>query len=121
MSQAISLSDEFVAEARAAAEAAERPIAGQIEFWARLGRALEPLINRSSAQASDAGEAVALSECFASIGTEAGRERLTQYLDSTPFPHYEAVPGESGLLARIDADGTRVLGRFVGREFRPVG
>jgi hypothetical protein len=121
MSQAISLSDELVQEARAAAEAAKRPIGGQIEHWARLGRAFEPLINRSQSQASENGAAVALSECFASINTAAGRERLKQYLDSTPFPHYEPAPGETGLLVRINADGTRVVGRFVDREFRPVG
>ena len=44
MSQPVKLPDELVLDARLAAGAAERSIAGQIEFWAQLGRAAEPLL-----------------------------------------------------------------------------
>jgi ParD-like antitoxin of type II bacterial toxin-antitoxin system len=44
MSQPVKLSDELVLDARLTAEIAERSIAGQIEFWAQLGRAIEPLL-----------------------------------------------------------------------------
>lgn len=37
-----------------------------------------------------------------------------------PFPHFEAVHGRQGFFVRIDADGTRPLGRRVGRAWRPV-
>jgi hypothetical protein len=45
---------------------------------------------------------------------------MADYLRTRPFPHFEAVPDGPGLLCRIDADGTRTIGRFVNREFQPV-
>jgi len=42
MSQPVKISDELILDARLTAEIAERSIAGQIEFWAQLGRAIEP-------------------------------------------------------------------------------
>jgi hypothetical protein len=51
MSQPVKLSDELVLDARLTAEIAERSIAGQIEFWAQLGRAIEPLLEGSRALA----------------------------------------------------------------------
>jgi hypothetical protein len=41
-------------------------------------------------------------------------------LESTPYPHFEAAPGRPGLLVRIEADGSRTIGRFVNREFQQV-
>jgi hypothetical protein len=121
MSQPVKLSDELILDARLTAEVAERSIAGQIEFWAQLGRAIEPLLQGSRALAlRRAGGAVPLSECLASVDTAEGRQRVFEYLDSQPFPHYEPAPGAPGLLIRVAADGTRTLGRFVGREFQPV-
>jgi ParD-like antitoxin of type II bacterial toxin-antitoxin system len=121
MSQPVKISDELIGDARAIAEIAERSIAGQIEFWAQLGRAIEPLLEGSRALAlRRAGSAVPLSECLASVDSAEGRRRVADYLDSSPFPHYEAAPGSPGLLARVDSDGTRTLGRFAGREFQAV-
>jgi hypothetical protein len=65
-----------------------------------------------------AGAVVPLSKCFQSIDSAAGRRRVAEYLESVPFPHYEPVSGSPGLLVRIEADGTRTTGRFVGREFQ---
>ncbi len=121
MSQPVKLSDELVLDARLTAEVAERSIAGQIEFWAQLGRAIEPLLDGSRALAlRRAGAAVPLSKCFASVDSAEGRRRVGEYLDSRPFPHYEPAHGAASLLVRIDEDGTRTLGRFVGREFQAV-
>jgi ParD-like antitoxin of type II ParDE toxin-antitoxin system len=121
MSQPVKISDELIGDARLIAKIAERSIAGQIEFWAQLGRAIEPLLEGSRALAlRRAGAAVPLSECLASIDSAEGRWRVVEYVDSRPFPHYRPVPGSPGLLTRVDADGTRTLGRFVGREFQAV-
>jgi hypothetical protein len=62
---------------------------------------------------------VPLSECLQSIDSPEGQERLREYLNRQPFPHYEAAT-QPGVLIRIDADGSRTAGRFVGREFVPV-
>ncbi len=121
MSQPVKLSDELVLDARLTAEIAERSIAGQIEFWAQLGRAIEPLLEGSRVLAlRKAGSTVSLSQCLDSVATAEGRRRVVDYLDSRPFPHYEPAPGATGLLVRVAEDGTRTLGRFVGREFQAV-
>jgi len=121
MSQPVKLSDELVLDARLTAEVAERSIAGQIEFWAQLGRAIEALLDGTRALAlRRAGAVRPLSECLASVDSEDGRHRVRAYLHSRPFPHYEPAPDAPGLLVRIDADGTRTRGRFVGREFQAV-
>lgn len=49
-----------------------------------------------------------------------GRRRVVDDLDSQPFPHDEPAPGGPSLLVRIDADGTRTVGRFVDRRFQAV-
>src|SRR4029077_19128155 len=99
MSQPVKISDELLLDARLTAEIAERSIAGQIEFWAQLGRAIEPLLEGSRALAlRQAGTAVPLSESLASVDSAKGRQRVATYLDSTPFPHYEPAPGAPGLL-----------------------
>jgi hypothetical protein len=121
MSQPVKISDELILDARLTAEIAERSIAGQIEFWAQLGRAIEPLLEGSRALAlRRAGAAVPLSECLAAVDSSAGRRRVVEYLESRPYPHYQPLPGSPGLLVRVDGDGTRTVGRFVGREFQAV-
>lgn len=121
MSQPVKLSDELVLDARLTAELAERSIAGQIEFWAQLGRAMEPLLQGDQALAlRRAGAAVPLSKCLDSVDSPTGRARVAEYLDSRPFPHYEAAADRPGMLVRIEADGTRTLGRFVNRRFEAL-
>ena len=88
MSQPVKISDELILDARLNAEIAERPIAGQIEFWAQLGRAIEALLEGSRALAPRrAGAAVPLSECLSSVDSAVGRRRVAEYLESGPFPH----------------------------------
>jgi hypothetical protein len=119
MSKPVELSDDLVADAGRTAALAARSVADQIELWAQLGRAIEPLLesNRASAQRR-AGAIRPLSECLASVDSEPGRQRVRDYLTAQPFPHYEPVPDTPGLLVRIDENGTRTVGRFVGREFQ---
>src|SRR4051812_5609968 len=113
MSQPVKISDALLLDARLTAEVAERSIAGQIEFWAQLGRAIEPLLDGARALAlRRAGAAVPLSECLASVDSAEGRRRVRDYLQSRPFPHYEPAPGTRGLLVRVDENGTRTRGRF---------
>jgi hypothetical protein len=121
MSQPVKLSDEIVLDARLIAEVSQRSIASQIEFWAHLGRAIEPLLEGSRALAlRRAGAVRPLSECLAAVDSDEGRQKVASYLDARPFPHYQPAPDAPGMLLRIDKDGTRTLGRFVGREFRPA-
>lgn len=114
------LSEALVLDARLSARVSERSIAGQVEFWARLGRALEPLLCGDKVLAlKRRGDSISLSELLATVDDDQGRVRVTQYLEAQVFPHYEAVPDEPGLLIRVEEDGRRTVGRFVRRQFVP--
>ena len=120
MSQPVKISDSLLLDARLTAEVTERSIAGQIEFWARLGRAVEPLLRGDRAIAlRRAGDAKPLADCLADVDSPTGRERVAQHLKTQPYPHYEQAKSP-GLLVRIDSDGKRTVGRFVNREFKPL-
>jgi hypothetical protein len=119
MSQPVKLSDQLILDARLASELAERSIAGQVEFWANLGRAIEPLLSGAQVLAlRRAGAAKPLSASIAEVDSPEGRRRVAEHLQSRPFPHYEQAPGRPGMLIRIDARGKRTLGRFVRRRFK---
>lgn len=121
MGQPVRISDDLLLNARLAGELEDRSIAGQIEFWAHLGQALEPLLQGSQVMAlRRAGRVKPLSACIESVDSAEGRQRVKDYLEHLPFPHYEAAPERPGLLVRVDADGTRLFGRFVNRQFIPV-
>lgn len=121
MGQPVKISDDLILDARLISEIDHRSIAGQIEFWAHLGEALEPLLQGAQVLAlMRAGAAKPLSACLESVDSPEGRRRVVDHLKSLPFPHYEPAPGRAGLLVRTEADGTRVVGRFVKRRFTAV-
>ena len=117
MSQPVKLSDALVLDARLAAELQERSIAGQVEYWAKLGQAIDGMLNGVQAMALRRAGARPLSELVAEVGTPAGEEKLRAYLESEPFPHFEVHPTQAGFLIRTDEDGARSVGRFVDRQF----
>jgi len=121
MSQPVKLSDSLVLDARITGEVVERSIAGQVEYWAKLGRAVEQLIRGPQALAlcRNAGSRP-LSECLKSVDSAEGRQRVTDFLQGQPFPHYESHPDLLGLLVRTEQNGRRTVGRFVNRQFQPV-
>jgi hypothetical protein len=121
MSQPVKLSDSLVLDARLAGELEERSIAGQVEFWAKLGRSVDLLLSgRQVLQLCRNASARPISECLEMVDTPEGRKRLKEHLASKPFPHFEPDPRRKRVYIRIDADGARTSGRFVGREFRPI-
>jgi hypothetical protein len=121
MSQPVKLSDSLVLEARLAADPMERSIAGQVEFWAQLGRSVELLLDgRQILQLRRSEATRSLSSALASVDSPEGRARVAAYLESQPFPHYKPCPGRPGVLERIEEDGRRSVGRFVNREFKAV-
>lgn len=108
-------------DARLAGEVTERSIAGQVEFWARLGRSVELLLKGEQVLTLARNARVRpLSDCLRSVDSTEGRERVASWLDSQPYPHYEPHPLKSGLQIRTNEDGRRTVGRFVKRQFKPV-
>jgi hypothetical protein len=121
MPQPVKLSDALVLDARIAAEAQERSIAGQVEFWAKLGQATERLLDGRRIEAlRAAGSAESLFKAIDEVEKPAGRARLKAYLESLPFPHFEQHPHRSDLLIRIEESGKRTVGRFVNKQFVKV-
>jgi hypothetical protein len=121
MSQPVKLSDALVLDARIAGEAQERSIAGQVEFWAKLGRSVELMLDGQHVLAlCRTIGTTPLADLVELVDTQAGREMLKDYLDNEPFPHFEAHPRRPGLLVRIDEKGKRTVGRFVNRTFTPL-
>jgi hypothetical protein len=121
MPQPVKLSDQLVLDARLTGEVSERSIAGQVEFWARLGRAVEGALRADQVLAlKRVGDAQLVSKSLEEVGTTQGRERLSSVLQSRPYPHFEAAEGRPGFIVKIDADGTRTVGRFVQRVFTPA-
>ena len=119
MGQPVKLSDTLILDARLVGKASERYIAGQIEFWARVGKAVEPLLRGDRVlRLKQKGDAVPLSRLLESVDSRTGRDRLKAQLAARPFPHFEPAPGRPGLLVRTEADGRRSVGRFVNREFK---
>jgi hypothetical protein len=87
MSQPVKLSDALILDARLTAEVAQRSIAGQIEFWAGLGRAVEGLLRgREVLALRKADAARPLSECFGTVDSPEGHQRVAEYLRTRPFP-----------------------------------
>ena len=121
MGQPVKLSDHLVDDARAVVPFSQRSIAGQIEFWAGLGKSIEPLLRGDLMMAlqSDGAEKP-ISQILSEVDTAKGRKRVEAYLNKRPFPHYKPVPGHPDLIRRIEADGSEIIGRFVGQEFEPV-
>jgi hypothetical protein len=108
-------------DARLAGEVVERSIAGQVEFWARLGRAVDLLLEGQNVlMLCHAGANHPLSTLLGSVDSTAGRKRVAAYLQGQPFPHYQPCLKRPGFLERIDANGKRTVGRFVNREFKAV-
>lgn len=118
MGQPVKIADGLVLDARMAGEVEHRSIAGQIEFWAHLGEALEPLLQGIQVMAlMRSKSAQPLSAVLESVDSPEGRRRVADHLKSLPFPHYAPAPSRPGFLVRTEADGTRTVGRFVNRQF----
>ncbi len=114
----VKLSDALVLDARMAAEVEQRSIAGQVEYWAQLGKLVDALLEgRSRNAALQKSRTKPLSELVATVGTREGDARLKAYLESEPFPHFSPHPTRKGILVRTEADGTSSVGRFIDRVF----
>jgi hypothetical protein len=123
MGQPVKLSDKLVLEARLAGEDNERSIAGQIEHWARLGRAVESLLRPANVVQLKRRAEVKPVEHYLEVIRKAdspeGRTRLKAVLDAEPFPHFEPT-SDPQVMTRIDEDGTRTKVEWRDHDWVPL-
>ena len=119
MSQPVKLKDDLVLEARQIAKASNRSIAGQIEHWALLGRAIDAVLRGSEALTLKQKDATReLSTAISEVDTDTGRARVERLLKRRPYPHFEPSSNR-GFVIKTDEDGVRTEGRFVNKQFVP--
>jgi len=126
---AIKVSAELANSARNEANAADRSMTGQIEHWAKLGRAIEAIFPSQVA--------AALKRCAGDLDTLEDETMRRKVLDAlavfqTQAPDllrkkigldqqtlFEPDPENPGGIIRTSPDGTRIRGVMDGRTFVP--
>lgn len=94
MSQPVKLSDELAFEVRMVGALARRSIAGQVEFWACLGKSIEPLLRGDRALALQrSGTARSLAESIQSVDTAVGRDRVRHLSRVWSVPAFRILRG----------------------------
>ena len=126
MSTAIKVSESLAEEARTAAQYADRSLTGQVEHWARLGKAVEPLLTTKTITALKKWPELTPEE------EEIEKQRILEALEqfrNTPGSVlreriglagktlYEVDPEDSNRIVQVQPDGRRVRGRIVDRVF----
>lgn len=129
MSVAIKIGSSLAEQARTAAEDADRSLTGQIEHWARLGRAVEPILSAPAIAAlkKSGGDWSALDtpeERARVLETlekfrETPRSHLRKELGLESKPTFEVDPENPEGIVRVHPDGTRERGTLKGRQFEP--
>jgi hypothetical protein len=95
------------------------PTALQFSEEEKLAKQYLPTLRARRAEECKKNGSRPLSECLSIVGTPAATAKVKSYLASEPLPHFEAGL-EKGILIKIDEDGTRTHGRFLGKVFHPL-
>jgi hypothetical protein len=120
MAQPVKLSDNLVEDARLAGNAMQRSIAGQVEFWARIGRSVElSLTGEQIAKLANETEKESLHEILSTFEPLQIVTPAKPALAEVAYPQFVPHPTRDGWFLRIEEDGTRVLGKFKGEVFLP--
>lgn len=135
MSMPVKLSDELVLSARREAALVERSITAQIEYWAKLGRALERALSHAEVLAISATHGAAdnkLVDAFPepaqqrsvravmqAVLASSERSAAQAIIHASGQPVYESDPQRPGGVIQVAANGKRVAGYFEQRRFVP--
>jgi hypothetical protein len=61
-----------------------------------------------------------LGQILAEVDNSVGRERLQNYLESLPYPHFSQHPTLDGFFIKTEKDGRETTGTFLNKEFVPI-
>lgn len=125
----IRLDQSLMEAAASVAKAAHRSAAEQIEYWADIGRTLTQMLDVHTLVSLKAGtvrliiepvkvDAVDPDALFAELDADRVSGSLSQRVTGCEV-RYQASVAHPGWLEQIRQDGSRVVGRFEGGEFRP--
>ena len=128
----LKVSDSLFAVAKKEAQATERSITGQIEHWARIGRAVEAILaHQELLTLKQVGELLTplypsaaqrreVHDLLTGIAATADREPTTSALRGAKRPVYATDPKHPGMIVQVLPDGTRTPGHLEGRRFVPM-
>jgi len=123
------LDDDLVSAAAQVGSIQKRTTRKQIEFWAELGKAVEPLLDITDVYAIIQGlkrinvepvtsAPVTSSAVFNSLENSRNSDAFLKKVAPTPF-YYEASSTRPGLLDRVETDsGKRQTGQFDNGVFK---
>jgi len=132
MGTPLKVSDSLFAVAKEEAQATQRSITGQVEHWARLGRAVEAVLaHQELLTLKQAGELLAplypsaarrreVHELLTEIASSTDREVTKAALRDAGKALYATDPEHPGLIIQVLPDGTRIPGHIENRRFVPM-
>jgi len=131
MPSPVKVSDKLLALAKKEAASTHRSATAQIEHWATLGRAVEVMAAyRDVLALKRVGEALPMPafvsretvhDLLAGLVRDTDRESVKARISAAGMPVYTTDPEHPGLVAEVRPDGTRSIGRLLGRAFVPLG
>ncbi len=123
----------LVQAAALAGESCKRSTAGQIEYWAEIGRAVERILDPEAIIAVQSGlarvileptaaEPIASEVVFDRLEADRNHDALASRVNAMPIsqPRYQASHVRPGLLEQVATDGSITLGHFAEGRFIPV-
>lgn len=131
MPQPVKLSDRLVDAARAVVADTDRSVAGQIEHWASIGRAVSASLTPPETAKVKKGviaapnnqqddQSLALLQSLRLAVSAAGQSRMGQILGGSDKPRYGSDPAFPSCLVRFESNGRRIPGHMVQRKFVPL-
>ncbi len=125
---AVKLSDSLAEAARNAFHDADRSLTGQVEHWARLGKAVEPLFTAPTIAAlkksggnpdnlDDPVERQRVIDALTRLRLNPPFAETSTFLRESQVPLYEADPRNPEGIVQVLPDNSRIPGRLVNRAF----
>lgn len=129
--RSLRLDESLVIEAQREAKVQHRSINGQVEYWARLGKAIASKINAADAFAvtqglkkihleTSQGISIDPDAVLSDLEADRANDFSGKPVTSAPF-YFEASTSTPGCLDRVDiASGSRETGRFKNGKFEAI-
>ncbi len=129
----VKLSDrDVIRDVKHEARISDRSMAGQVEHWVKIGRAVEAILGNAEVmalkenlqhfvrQATARGVESKIVSAVTHVMMTRDREAVKAHIVGSGVPVYQADPSHPGKVIRIMPDGSRASGRVRGGIFVPA-